>query len=143
MFDNTVFHVMRVVLQEHSSRWAAKVPDLTKPQYAVLEALDIAGEMDQAALGAASATTKATLTEMLGRMEQRGLIARQIDPADTRRRVVQLTEAGRDRLGAARPVAAAVTESMLQCLTVEERGQLTAMLADIRRATLSDAPQSS
>ncbi len=52
MFDKTLFHLMRVVLQEHTARWASLMPDLTKPQYAVLEALDTAPEgLDLMTLG--------------------------------------------------------------------------------------------
>ncbi|NDL61653.1 winged helix DNA-binding protein [Enterobacteriales bacterium SAP-6] len=133
MFDKTLFHLMRVVLQEHTARWGALMPDLTKPQYAVLEALATSPEgLDQATLGQASATTKATLAEMLGRMEARQLIVRRTDATDSRRRLIRLTEQGRDILSIARPVAEQVSNSILQTLSTDEREALVQTLAKMR-----------
>lgn len=133
MFDKTLFHLMRVVLQEHTARWTSLMPDLTKPQYAVLEALATAPEgLDQVTLGQASATTKATLTEMLGRMEARRLIVRRMDCADSRRRLIRLTHEGRDMLSIARPVADQVADGILQTLSADEREMLVQTMAKIR-----------
>ncbi|WP_413730574.1 MarR family winged helix-turn-helix transcriptional regulator [Sodalis sp. RH22] len=135
MFDKTLFHLMRVVLQEHTARWTLLMPELTKPQYAVLEALATSPEgLDQAALGQASATTKATLAEMLGRMETRQLIVRHPDAADSRRRLIRLTKQGRTMLNLARPVAEQVSDSLLQTLSPEEREALVQILAKMRRS---------
>ncbi len=134
MFDKTLFHLMRVVLQEHTARWSLLMPELTKPQYAVLEALATSPEgLDQATLGQASATTKATLAEMLGRMETRQLIVRRPDAADSRRRLIRLTRQGRDMLNLARPVAEQVSDSLLQTLSADEREALVQILAKMRR----------
>ncbi|TCV09007.1 MarR family transcriptional regulator [Samsonia erythrinae] len=141
MFDNTLFHVMRVLLQEHTARWTTLVPDLTKPQYAVLEALMISGDLDQIALGHASATTKATLTEMLGRMEQRGLIERQNDKTDKRRRIVRLTAVGEAKLVAIRPFAESITNSMMTGLSAQEQETLIALLAKVRKGVAATQEQ--
>ncbi|WP_413738382.1 MarR family winged helix-turn-helix transcriptional regulator [Sodalis sp. RH21] len=134
MFDKTLFHLMRVVLQEHTARWTLLMPELTKPQYAVLEALATSPEgLDQATLGQASATTKATLAEMLGRMETRQLIVRRPDATDSRRRLIRLTRQGRDMLNLARPVAEQVSDSLLQTLSADEREALVQILAKMRR----------
>jgi len=134
VFDDTAFHLMRVILQEHGARWTERLPDLTKPQYAVLEALDGTGGLDQKAVGEASATTKATLTEMLGRMETRGLIERRADAGDARRRLVLLTPAGSAALQDARHVAAALETEMLGALPAGEVAHLTRNLAALRAA---------
>lgn len=138
MFDDTAFHLMRVILQEHGARWAERLPDLTKPQYAVLEALDDTGGLDQKAVGEASATTKATLTEMLGRMEARGLIERRADAGDARRRLVLLTSAGAAKLGEARVVAASLEREMLGALPSDEVAHLTGTLAALRASLRVD-----
>lgn len=133
MFDKTLFHLMRVVLQEHTARWTALMPDLTKPQYAVLEALATSPQgLDQATLGQASATTKATLTEMLGRMEARRLIIRRTDSADSRRRLIRIAKEGRDMLTIARPVADQVADEILRQLSADERENLVQTMAKIR-----------
>lgn len=133
MFDKVVFHLMRVVLQEHTACWASEISDVTKPQYAVLEALDNADCLDQLALGQAISANKATLTEMIVRMESRGLINRRIDVNDSRRRLLTLTQAGRDMLARARPVADAVKEEILAPLSAEERQVLTELLGRIKQ----------
>ncbi|MEH2920015.1 MarR family winged helix-turn-helix transcriptional regulator [Samsonia erythrinae] len=132
---------MRVLLQEHTARWTTLVPDLTKPQYAVLEALMISGDLDQIALGHASATTKATLTEMLGRMEQRGLIERQNDKTDKRRRIVRLTAVGEAKLVAIRPFAESITNSMMTGLSAQEQETLIALLAKVRKGVAATQEQ--
>ncbi len=151
MFEKTLFHQMRVVLQEHTARWSAEMPDLTKPQYAVLEALGLVeedlhkglnaagatrepsgstpvAELDQATLSEASASTRATLTEMLARMEKRGLIARRTDAEDSRRRLVRLTDKGRETLKAARIVADRVNCALLSPLSEAEHATLLTLL---------------
>lgn len=133
MFDQTLFHLMRVVLQEHTARWAGLLPDVTKPQYAVLEALDTCGEMDQITLGEASASTKGTLAEMVVRMEARGLISRRADEQDSRRRLITLTEQGRAALEVARPLADSVERSMLAQISLSERRTLITLLGRVRR----------
>ncbi|MBT2502881.1 MarR family winged helix-turn-helix transcriptional regulator [Curtobacterium sp. ISL-83] len=142
MFHETAFHLMRVVLQEHGARWTERLPDLTKPQYAVLKALAGTDGLDQKALGEVSATTKATLAEMLGRMETRGLIERRADTADARRRVVLLTPAGSAKLAEARIVADALEREMLGVLpeadVVGLADTLTRLRAAIRASTSQD-----
>ncbi|CPR19673.1 MarR family winged helix-turn-helix transcriptional regulator [Brenneria goodwinii] len=133
MFENTLFHVIRVILQEHTARWSTLMPDLTKPQYAVLEALDREPELDQLSLGQASATTRATLTEMLARMEKRGLIERRTDEKDGRQKRVTITPEGRKMLLAARPVADRVTDSLIYELSPEELAQLQQLLQKMLR----------
>jgi DNA-binding MarR family transcriptional regulator len=134
MFHETTFHLMRVVMQEHSARWAERLPDLTKPQYAVLKALAGTDGLDQTAVGEASATTKGTLTEMLNRMQARGLIDRRSDADDARRRLVLLTQEGNCKLLEARVVADALEQEMLGGLSEADRMQFTQTLTCLRNA---------
>lgn len=55
---------------------AAGVADLTKPQYAVMRSVAEHPGIEQVALIEAAVSTKATLAEMLSRMEARGLVRR-------------------------------------------------------------------
>ncbi|GAB0104183.1 MarR family transcriptional regulator [Nocardia sp. JMUB6875] len=128
MQDDEVFHVMRRVLQEHASRWQAALPELTKPQYAVLRAIHEDSGLEQSALIKAAASTKATLAELLSRLEDRGLVVRYGDSRDKRRRYVELTAEGRRTVLRAGPVVSEVDESMIECLRPREREQLLAML---------------
>ncbi len=126
-----VFHLMRRVLQEHGAAWQTRSPQLTKPQYAILRAVADQPGIDQLTLGQRAAIDKATLASVLLRMEQRGLITRAVDPADRRRRLVELTDAGRAELHRSVQVAHAVNADVLASLTPQECEQLKALLGKI------------
>lgn len=62
---NTAFHLLRQLFQQHTSRWQHELPELTKPQYAVMRAIAEHPGIEQIALMEAAVSTKATLAEML------------------------------------------------------------------------------
>ncbi|GAA4265938.1 MarR family winged helix-turn-helix transcriptional regulator [Frondihabitans peucedani] len=128
MLHDEFFHVMRRVVQEHTARWQEAGVPVTKPQYAVLRAIDEVPGSEQTALAVASSTTKATLTEILGRLESAGLITRRTDALDRRKRYVDLTPAGATLLASSRRLATAVNESFLTHLDPGERATLRALL---------------
>lgn len=72
---NKAFHQLRQLFQQHTARWQHELPDLTKPQYAVMRAIADKPGIEQVALIEAAVSTKATLAEMLARMENRGLVS--------------------------------------------------------------------
>ena len=112
---NKAFHQLRQLFQQHTARWQHELPDLTKPQYAVMRAI-----ADKPGIEAA-VSTKATLAEMLARMENRGLVRREHDAADKRRRFVWLTAEGEKVLAAAIPIGDSVDEEFLGRLSAEEQ----------------------
>lgn len=128
MFDDEVFHVLRRLLQEHTAAWQVEVPELTKPQYAVLRAVQADPGLEQATLTAAAVSTKATLAELLQRLERRGLIERRGDPRDRRRRFVHLTPDGARVLEATEPVAARVNAAFTGRLRPEDHRRLLELL---------------
>ena len=119
------FHLLRQLFQQHTAHWQQALPELTKPQYAVLRSIAEHPGNEQVALTEAAVSTKATLAEMLSRMESRGLVTREADPADKRRRFVFLTPEGEALLGSCKPVGNNVDEAFLGRLTAEERRQFT------------------
>lgn len=125
--DEAVFHVMRRALQEHGAIWQGAVPTLTKPQYAVLLVIAEGGDVDQATAGQRAAIDKATLANLMLRLESRGLITRTVG-SDRRRRILRLTDEGRDLLRQVKEVAAQVNERVLSRLTPEERATLHQLL---------------
>ncbi len=129
--DQAVFHLMRRALQEHGARWQAQLPHLTKPQYAVLNAIRENPGIEQGALGQHAAIDKATLASLLLRMQERGLIERSVDAHDRRRRLLELTDAGKAELRVSTPVADAIDAEMLERLTSAERDQLHRMLGKL------------
>lgn len=74
---NTAFHLLRQLFQQHTARWQHELPELTKPQYAVMRVIAEHPGIEQVDLTEAAVSTKATLAEMLSRMENRGLVKRE------------------------------------------------------------------
>lgn len=128
MLHDEFFHVMRRVVQEHTARWQDAGVPVTKPQYAVLRAIEESPGLEQTALAQGSATTKATLTEILGRLEGAGVVTRRTDDVDRRRRYVELTPAGVILLDEARALATRVNETFLEHLHPAERSTLRTLL---------------
>lgn len=125
------FHLMRRALQEHNSHWQARLPHLTKPQYAALRAVGRQPGIEQSAVAAAAGIDKATLADVLFRLERRGLITRAVDTADRRRRLIRLTDEGEREIRAVLPVAAEVDALLLDRLTPSERDRLQRLLAKL------------
>lgn len=122
---NEAFHLLRQLFQQHTARWQHELPDLTKPQYAVMRSIAEHPGIEQVTLTEAAVSTKATLAEMLSRMESRGLVRREHDPADKRRRFVYLTDEGQALLANSMPLGNAVDEEFLGRLSGEEHQQFS------------------
>lgn len=137
--NSVVFHLLRRVLQEHGSSWQTRLPNLTKPQYAVLHAIGETPGIEQATLRNRAAIDKATLASLLLRMEQRGLIERDVDEHDRRQRVLQLTEQGRRELDASTPIADSIDAALLERLNPHEREQLRGLLGKLASSHAPDS----
>jgi len=122
------FHLLRQLFQQHTARWQHALPELTKPQYAVMRSIAEHPGIEQVALTEVAVSTKATLAEMLSRMEARGLVKREQDPADKRRRFVFLTPEGEALLVRCQPVSSGVDEAFLGRLSEDERAQFSALI---------------
>jgi len=133
MLHDELFYLMRRLVQEHTARWQDAGITVTKPQYVVLRALDEHPGLEQTALAVAAASTKATLTEMLTRLEAVGLVERRPDPTDGRRRFVFLTPAGEAQVADTRALATSVDDTFLTRLTAPERVTLRALLLRLER----------
>ncbi|AEN66177.1 transcriptional regulator, MarR family [Enterobacter soli] len=122
------FHLLRQLFQQHTAQWQQALPELTKPQYAVMRSVAENPGIEQVALTEVAVSTKATLAEMLSRMETRGLVKREHDPADKRRRFVFLTPEGEALLESSKPVGNRVDEAFLGRLTDNERQLFAALI---------------
>ena len=125
---NKAFHLLRQLFQQHTARWQHALPDLTKPQYAVMRAIAECPGIEQVNLMEAAVSTKAPLAEMLSRMEKRGLVRRENDPLDKRRRFVYLTPEGEALLKVSMPLGNRVDEEFLGRLNDEERAQFALLI---------------
>ncbi|MEV0083594.1 MarR family transcriptional regulator [Saccharopolyspora sp. NPDC050642] len=115
--------------QVHTRLWHEQVDrDLTGPQFTVLSLLHMHGDLDQGALGVLAHLDKSTAAPLLDRLERRGLVETAKDDADKRRKLVRLTDDGRELAGRLAPAVIAVSDQMLSTLTDEEREQFLALL---------------
>ncbi|WP_437890388.1 MarR family winged helix-turn-helix transcriptional regulator [Phytobacter sp. V91] len=130
---NEAFHLLRQLFQQHTARWQQALPELTKPQYAVMRSIAENSGIEQVALTEVSVSTKATLAEMLSRMEARGLVRREQDPADKRRRFLFLTPEGEALLTGSVPLGNRVDDEFLGRLSADERQQFTALIRKMLR----------
>lgn len=77
---------------------ALSADGLRRQDYRVLVALDEAGAASQADLGRTAWLDRSDLHGVVTMLEERGLVAREGDPADRRRKLVTLTPVGRTTL---------------------------------------------
>jgi DNA-binding MarR family transcriptional regulator len=101
--------------------------ELTLPQTAALARLDRGGPATAAALARAEQISPQSMGATLAALEERGLVMRSPDPADGRRVVLSVTEAG---LGVLRDRRSARVEALASALerdfTAAERERLMA-----------------
>lgn len=93
-------------------------PDgLTALQYTALTVLERHPDMSVAQLARHSFVTAQSMADMVGTLEERGLIERHRDPADRRRLAIALSSAGQDLLERYRDRVAALEARMLHGIT--------------------------
>lgn len=119
----------RQLNQVHNRLWYERVhQDLTGPQFTVLSLLDAHGDMDQGTLGALARLDKSTAAPLLERLRRRGLLDITRDENDRRRKLVRITEQGRELAVRLAPAVVAVSEQMLAPFSPEERDQFLGLL---------------
>jgi DNA-binding MarR family transcriptional regulator len=102
---------------------------LTTLQYTTLSVLRARSGLSNAQLARRSLMTPQSMSEVLARLEQKGLIRRDPDPAHGRVIRVELTEAGREALTACDGVVDEIEETMLGQLGAGDREQFAAWMA--------------
>lgn len=101
---------------------------ITPIQYAILALLSKNGEADQITLAGCAAVNRTTMGDVADRLETRNLIARKINPADRRVKLLAITEKGTDLLDEIDAHVNKVQERLLQPLCLEEREVFIEML---------------
>lgn len=102
--------------------------DLTPVQYAALAAISQNPALDQATLAGLIAYDRTTITGVVDRLVQKGLVARHASPRDRRAHALQITDAGRRTLRGIEPAVEAAQRTMLRGLTAAEAKQLMQLL---------------
>lgn len=94
---------------------------LTPRQYEVLRCVAGLDEPSQTILVEKTGIDRSTLADIVRRLVERGLLARQRTRQDARMYAVNLTDAGRQALGEAEPAVRATNEKLLGVLSTKER----------------------
>lgn len=128
MLEHTPFHQIRRLIQAHTAMWHKHLPDMTKPQFSLLIAIEENDGVEQSLLQEPAVVTKATLTDLIRRLEARQLIYREKDEMDRRKSYVHLTYEGNRALDEAKPVARYIDQLFLDKLSKQEQEQLNNLL---------------
>jgi DNA-binding MarR family transcriptional regulator len=119
--------------------------DLTPVQYAALAAISANPGMDQVTLAGLIAYDRTTITGVVDRLVQKGLVERHESSRDRRARELKVTPAGRKALNGITPAVEAAQRIMLRGLTQKEVKELMRLLQkaiasgnELSRAPLRD-----
>lgn len=123
--------VLRKAHQRHVAIFAAKIGNLTPPQFAALAKLLDVGETSQSQLGNLIAMDAATVKGVIDRLNARGLVALTRREIDRRRVMVSLTREGAELVGSLVPLAEKITADTLEPLSVGEAETLLRLLSRI------------
>ncbi|GAB4272475.1 MAG: MarR family transcriptional regulator [Pararhodobacter sp.] len=97
--------------------------DLTSVQFAAMDAIVTNPGIDQAGVAALIAYDRATIGGVIDRLEQKGLVLRQVSKRDRRARELRATEKGLALFSEILPVVRALQDDILPGLTEDERRQ--------------------
>jgi DNA-binding MarR family transcriptional regulator len=126
-----VGHLIRRLHQQSTQIFQAQTQvagfDLTSVQFAALDAIAQQPGVDQAGLAATISFDRATIGGVIDRLEQKGLLQREVSLQDRRARQLQLTPEGERLLASVRPVVEALQADILAPLSRKERAAFMAL----------------
>jgi DNA-binding MarR family transcriptional regulator len=119
-------------------RWTAMLAELnvSPVQYGALMALEEAGRLGQHQLAELIGVDPRNVVPIIDSLAEQGLVSREIDPADRRRRVLELTARGRAAAGNLAAVSAEIEADLLRPLAPADQASLRRLLL-----ALLDAPR--
>jgi len=97
----------------------------------VLSELKLEDGISQADLGAKLDLDKSTITDIVNRLAERGLITRTKDLVDRRKYQLQLTKLGESELKALQPRVIQMDSTLTQSLNQQERDSLHGLLMKV------------
>lgn len=113
---------IRREMRARLSPWKLSVQEFT-----TLSVLDARPGLSNAQLARRALVTPQSMIEILAKLEDRGLVAREVDPGDPRILRAGLTPAGRELVSAADPQIRSIQDEMLA--SIPPREQAAAMRA--------------
>lgn len=126
------------VLLDDGDRRVLEVTNLTPLEFAVLQRMDLDRGRRLTDVGAELLCVKSTITRLVDRLEEAGLVLRTPDPDDRRAQRVVLTARGDEVRRSAIALHDAAVERRLGLLSPEEQEQLIDLLAKLRSGLSHD-----
>jgi DNA-binding MarR family transcriptional regulator len=121
--------LVRRAQQAHLALWQQLVSrDISSPQFGVLSELKLETGISQADLGAKLDLDKSTITDIVNRLGERGLITRTKDLTDRRKYQLKLTKLGESELRMLQPRVAQMDKTLTRTLQDDELDALHQLL---------------
>ena len=128
-------HLVRRSQQVHTFLWAQEVStELTSVQYSVLLVLHHESSADQVALSRGAGLDKATGTDVIARLHDRGLIHRKRDHTDARRYQLRLSAKGVKVLRLHAYAVQKVQQRLMKPLSAAQRRRFIALMTKVIQA---------
>jgi len=133
--DSTWYLLAKTGTLAHQ-RWAAMLADfdVSPSQNKVLMTLGETGPVCQQFLAELIGVDPRNTVPIVESLVARGLVGREVDPADRRRRVLDLTPAGREITGQLASIGAEIERDILRPLSPTDETRLRRMLLEILEA---------
>lgn len=121
--------VSDVIAGEYKSLFGLKIPE-----WRVMSVLGTRGASTQRQLVEATLMDKVTVNRAVKNLVERALLDRSPNTADGRSHHLLLSSTGRDLYGKILPAAQAMDKKIMSVLSAEEKSELSAMLARIKKS---------
>lgn len=130
--SDSVMIALRKIIQaiDTNSKQLVKRVGLTGPQLVILQEITRMGEVTAGEIAQAVSLSQATVTGILERMENRGLLARRRSERDKRRIMVRITRNGRQVLDDAPPL---MQEAFVERFSDLQEWEQTMILSALQR----------
>jgi DNA-binding MarR family transcriptional regulator len=128
--------VSDVIAGEYKSRFGLKIPE-----WRVMSVLGTRGASTQRQLVEATLMDKVTVNRAVKNLVDRALLDRSPNTADGRSHHLLLSSTGRDLYGQILPAAQAMDKKIMSVLSEEEKAELSAVLARIKKSADTIAAQ--
>ena len=132
-FSSSLLHLLHRASQIADDLFAnhADLSGLTSRQFIVLAAIEGTDGISQTDITGSTGIDRSTLTDLIGRLHAKGLVARNRSRADARSYEVRLTAQGQALLDLAIPVVLQIDERLIRMASPEGKAQDVPLLAGI------------
>tara|TARA_R110002110_G_scaffold2871_1_gene14483 strand:- start:1214 stop:1681 length:468 start_codon:yes stop_codon:yes gene_type:complete len=104
---------------------------ISPPQFGTLLLIEANPDISQSAVAEALRFDRSTLVQIIDRLENRGLVVRNVSPTDRRSHALRLTDRGTAALATLKELALAHEADVAAGLSDAERAELIALLAKL------------